>query len=164
MVTYLGTDIEAQKAYFGEIQQADGELTTFLFEAGEGTDVLTDASRSAGFSYPALILFMPMLLVSDNVKGLIEAQQDNSFAIVCLPAEQSAAGREQAISQAQLAAFRVIKKMRKDARRGRFTWEDPRRWKIRPMTHVGPDNACGVLVDFKITTNANALVGSDDDD
>ncbi|MGV3560769.1 hypothetical protein [Larkinella arboricola] len=164
MVTYLGTDIIAQKAYFQTIQQADGELTTFLFEAGEGTDVLVEASRSADFSYPALILFMPFIGLDDNLRGLIEAEQDNSFAVLYLPQQQTADGRDQAISLAQLAAFRVIRHLRKDARKGRFQIEEPRKWKIRPMTHVGPDNAVGVMVDFKIITNANALVGSDDDD
>ncbi|GAB3911537.1 hypothetical protein GCM10028803_53230 [Larkinella knui] len=162
MITYLGTDIVAQKAYFQSIQEADDHLETFLFEAGEGTDVLVEASRTTGFSYPALILFMPNILLSDTAHGLIQATQDNSFAVLCLPADSTAHALSESISQAQSAVFRIIRQMRKDVRAGRYNWEDSRHWKIRPMTQVGPDRACGMMVDFKIITNANALVGSSD--
>lgn len=162
MITYLGTDLIAQQAYFEGIQQADQELATFLFEAGEGTDVLMEASRASDFSYPALVLFMPGILLSDSAHGLIQATQDNSFAVLCLPTDSTSNALSEALSRAQSAVFRVIRQMRKDVRAGRYNWEDPRHWKIRPMTHVGPDNACGMMVDFKIITNANALVGSDD--
>lgn len=161
-MNYLGTDILAQEAYFKALTDADPGLQGFVFESGEEISRLYEAVQQSDFNYPALVLFMPGIEMEDDAYGLIEAEQDNAFAILVKPADNSASDRNEAIKTAQLAAFRVIKQLRKDARSGRFELPLKRRWRIRPMSNVGPGRACGVLVDFKIITNANALVGSDD--
>jgi hypothetical protein len=159
MITYLGTDIISQKDYFEQLVKTDEQLQSFLFEAGEEVTGMNEATKAPGFAFPALILFMPFVDIDDNGHGLIDAEQDNAFAILVKPVDRTEAARNQATADAQLMAFRIISQLRKDAKAGRFRLPEKRRWRVRPMSAVGQAQAYGVMVDFQVITNANALVG-----
>ncbi len=161
-MTYLASDILAQQEYFRQLVAKDDQLQTFLFEGGEDIEHFNEKSKAPDFQYPCLVLFMPMLEIDDPGYGNIDANQDNAFAILYMPTEDTDAARNEALQRGQLAAFRVIAQIRKDARSGIFRLPEERKWRVRPMSNVGPDKAHGSMVDFNIITNANAQVGFSD--
>ncbi len=159
MTTYLGSDVISQKEYFEQLVEKDPDLQSFLFEAGEDVSGLDEATKAPGFGFPLLVLFMPFVDIDDNGYGVIDAEQDNAFAILVKPTDRTEAARNQAVADAQVMAFRIIGQIRKDAKAGRFRLPDKRHWRVRPMGKVGSAQAFGVMVDFQFITNANAQVG-----
>lgn len=155
----IGSDIQAQQDFFEALVTADPGLNGFLFESGQDTDQLYEATQTGDLAYPALVLFAPEITIDDNGYGLLDAKQDNAFAVLFAPTDNGHQEQNTALKLAQLAAFRITKELRKAAKEGRFRIDLPVRWRYRPMYNVGPNRACGWMVDYKIITNANALIG-----
>lgn len=158
-MNFIGSDIQAQEDLFQQFVTKDSELQGFLFESGEDTDQLYEATQAGTLLYPALVLFAPELLIDDNGYGLLDANQSNAFAILFAPEDITPQERNAKSKLAQLAAFRITRQIRKAAKEGKFRIDLPVKWRYRPMYNVGPNRAVGWMVEFKIVTNANALIG-----
>ncbi|MCE6987479.1 hypothetical protein LZG72_00135 [Dyadobacter sp. CY323] len=147
------------ESYFADLVAQDPEINSIVLETSNNPfemERFDSESKADGFSYPAMAMLMPIITGDDNGMHDFEAKQEVAFSIL-YPTDNSHADKLPKYKLAQLAAWRFIRYLRRDAKAGRFRF-DKMSYKMAPFEY-GSDNSVGVYVVLTLITNTNALIG-----
>lgn len=159
MVTNLSSDIVSLEAYFSQLVDEDPEIISFVLETGNNPFEMERFDAEAKmdhFSYPAMAMLMPVISGDDNGMHDFEARQDVAFALL-YPGNETHAERLKNYKDAQLAAWRFIKYLRRDSKAGKFRIEKLS-YKMAPFEY-GTDSCVGQYVIITLITSTNSLIG-----
>ena len=155
----LASDIVSLEAYFTQLLEEDPELRTFVLETSnnpfemERFDAL---GKTNDFAYPAMVLMMPVISGEDNGMHNFEARQELAFAIL-YPTDGSFSEKLANHKLAQLAAWRILRCLRRDSKAGKFRL-DSLGYKLAPFEY-GTDNCVGQYAVLTLITSTNTLIG-----
>jgi hypothetical protein len=158
----LNSDIVAIESYFAGLVAEDPGLQSFVLETSNDPfemERFNAVSRQDDFAYPALVLFMPVITGDDNSMHNFEASQEMAYAIL----DATDDSHEQKLEKhrdGQLAAWRILKALRRDSKAGKFRM-DRMGYKLAPFEY-GNDNCVGHYCVVTLITSTNALIGRDD--
>lgn len=156
----LASDIISLENYFTEVVDADPEIISCVLETSNNPfemERFDAVSKMDYFSYPALVLLMPVISGDDNGMHNFEAKQELAFALM-FPTDGSHQEKLENHKLAQLAAWRMIKTLRRDSKAGRFRM-DSLSYKMAPIEY-GSDNCVGQYLVVTLITSTNSLIGS----
>lgn len=159
-VTLLPSDIVSIEDYFTGIVAQDPELNTLVLETSNNPfemERFNEVSNSEGFAYPALAMLMPVITGDDNGMHDFEAKQEIGFCLL-YPTDGTHVQKLEKFKKAQLAGWRILRRLRQDSKAGRFRL-DKLSYKMAPFEY-GSDNAVGQYVVLVMITNTNALIGA----
>lgn len=155
----LNSDIDAVEAYFKGLMEEDEELKNFVLESSPDPDNLerwNEESNSGSYEGPALVLMMPLIEGADNGFRHLRAIQDIAF--VCMYSyDGSNADKVAQKKAAQYACWRILKRLRRDAKAGVFDM-DGTKYRMAAMEY-GQDMAVGYFCVLQLVTNTNAQIG-----
>lgn len=156
----ISSDITSIATYFESLAEEDPALKTFVLETSSNPfelERLDSLSRTDNFSFPALVLLMPIITGGDGFSHDFTAEQELAFS--CL---QSTNGEHndmlEKYTAMQAAAWRIIKYLRRD-HKARKIHLDSLTYKMAPIEY-GKDGSVGYYVIVKVTTSTNYLIGS----
>lgn len=155
----ISSDIVSLETYFKGLVTEDPELGSHVLETSGNPFELEhfeSSSRLDGFQYPALIQLLPIISGSDNAMHNFEAEQEVAFCVL-YPTDNSQEQKVDRHKKAQLAAWRMIKALRRDSKVGKFRL-DPVAYKMAPIEY-GTDNCVGQYVIITLITGTNSLIG-----
>lgn len=155
----LQSDIISLENYFEGLVAQDPELKTLVLETSNNPmemERFNEVSKSKAFSYPALAMLMPVITGDDNEMGNFEAKQELGFCTLYANGK-SHDQRMEGFKLGQLAAWRIIKCLRRDWKKGEFRLEKLY-YKMAPFEY-GSDGAVGYYVVATIITSTNQLIG-----
>lgn len=159
MILLLQSDIVSLEAYMEELVAQDPEIRTLVLETSNNPfemERFEAQSKTDAFNYPAMAMLMPVITGEDNGMHDFEARQEIAFALL-YPTDDSHSQKLQYFKAAQLAGWRFIKCLRRDAKKGRFRMEKLS-YKMAPFEY-GSDNCVGCYVVISIITNTNPQIG-----
>ncbi len=155
----LNSDIESIEAYFKSLMEEDDELKGFVLESSPDPDNLerwNEEVNSSSFEGPSLVLLLPLIEGEDNSFRHLRAKQDIAF--VCLYSHDGTNADKVAQKKAaQYACWRILKRLRRDAKAGEFDM-DGTKYRMAPMEY-GQDNAVGFFCLVQFYTYTNAQIG-----
>jgi len=160
MAQLLQSDIISLEEYIHSLVTADPEINSFVLETGSNPFEMTrfdSEAKTNNFSYPALAMLMPVITGDDNEMHNFEAKQEVAIAIL-YPADDTHQKKLEAYKKAQLAAWRILKCLRRDAKTGSFRM-DKMSYKMAPFEY-GSDGSVGQYLVLVLITSTNALIGS----
>ncbi|WP_439557691.1 hypothetical protein [Dyadobacter sp.] len=159
MITLLKSDIVSIEEYFTALVNEDPEIATLVLETSNNPfemERFDEVSKRDDFNYPAMAMLMPVITGDDNGMHDFEARQEMGFAILFANCK-TMAEELAALKNAQLAAWRFLRYLRRDVKAGRFRM-DKMAYKMAPFKY-GSDNSVGCYVVLSIITNTNAQIG-----
>ncbi|WP_031527019.1 hypothetical protein [Dyadobacter crusticola] len=155
----LQSDVVSMEAYFSALVAEDPELKTLVLETSNSPfemERFNEVAKTDEFSFPALALLMPVITGDDNEMGNFEAKQDVGFCIL-YPTDKSHDGRLAGFKLGQMAAWRILRCLRRDSKNRTFRLEKLY-YKMAPWEY-GTDGAVGYYVVITMITSTNELVG-----
>lgn len=159
-VTLLQSDIVSLEDYFKGLVNQDPELHSYVLETSNNPfemERFNEEAKTDAFRYPALAMLMPVITGDDNEMHNFEAKQEIGFCIL-YSTDKSHAERLASFKKAQLAAWRILKAMRRDSKERIFRLEKFY-YKLAPFEY-GSDGAVGYYVVITMITSTNSLVGA----
>lgn len=155
----LASDIVSLEEYFSGLLDEDSQLKTFVLETSNNPfemERFEALGKSDEFEYPAMVLMMPVISGEDNGMHNFEAKQELAFAIL-YPTDGSFSEKLSKHKLAQLAAWRILSRLRRDSKAGKFR-VDGMGYKLAPFEY-GTDNCVGQYVVLSLITSTNSLIG-----
>lgn len=159
MSTLLQSDIVSLEEYFSNLVEQDPEINAFVLESGNNPfemERFDELSKTKAFQYPAMAMLMPVISGMDNEMHNFEAKQEIAFAIL-YPTDDTHQQKLDRYKRAQLAAWRFIKYLRRDSKKGIYRIEKMG-YNMAPFEY-GSDNCVGQYVMISLITSTNSLIG-----
>lgn len=159
MTPLLQSDIVSLEAYLASLVAADPEINTLVLETSNNPfemERFDEQAKTDAFQYPAMAMLFPVITGEDNGMHDFEARQEVAFALL-YPTDNSHDQKLEKFKLAQLAGWRFIKCLRRDAKKGCFRMEKLS-YKMAPFEY-GSDNCVGCYVVISILTNTNGQIG-----
>lgn len=159
-VELLQSDIVSLEGYFTGLVNQDPELHSFVLETSNSPfemERFNEVAKTNEFSYPALAMLMPVITGDDNEMHNFEAKQEVGFCIL-YSNDKSHDDRMAAFKKAQLAAWRILRGIRRDSKQRIFRLEKLY-YKLAPFEY-GSDGAVGYYAVVTMITSTNNLIGA----
>lgn len=159
-VELLQSDIVSLEGYFSGLVDQDPELNTLVLETSNNPfemERFNQVAKTNAFSYPALAMLMPVITGDDNESHNFEAKQEVGFCIL-YSSEKDHDSRLASFKKAQMAAWRIIKALRRDSKKRVFRLEKLY-YKLAPFEY-GSDGAVGYYAVVTMITSTNNLIGA----